>query len=119
MLLKKIISESETINIVGNLNLDITNINSDSRKIKENGLFVAINGFTKNGTDFIPNAIENDISPIKAIRIESKSEFPVISIKLEIISNNSRIFSPTYCIYKMIYIKDWLYVKHIKPNSLV
>ena len=44
MLLKKIISESETINIVGNLNLDITNINSDSRKIKENGIYPTYNG---------------------------------------------------------------------------
>ena len=77
MLLKKIISESETINIVGNLNLDITNINSDSRKIKENGLFVAINGFTKNGTDFIPNAIENGA---KAIIVEPDTDIDSLNI---------------------------------------
>ncbi len=77
MLLKKIISESETINIVGNLNLDITNINSDSRKIKENGLFVAINGFTKNGTDFIPNAIENGA---KAIIVEPNTDIDSLNI---------------------------------------
>ena len=77
MLLKKIISESATINIVGNLNLDITNINSDSRKIKENGLFVAINGFTKNGTDFIPNAIENGA---KAIIVEPDTDIDSLNI---------------------------------------
>ena len=77
MLLKKIISKSETINIVGNLNLDITNINSDSRKIKENGLFVAINGFTKNGTDFIPNAIENGA---KAIIVEPDTDIDSLNI---------------------------------------
>ena len=59
MLLNKLISRVEVIDTVGNLNLDITNIHSDSRKIKEGGLFVAINGFSKNGIEFIPNAIEN------------------------------------------------------------
>ena len=59
MLLNKLLSDVETINKVGDLNLDITNIHSDSRKIKEGGLFVAINGFTKNGVDFIPDAIKN------------------------------------------------------------
>ena len=77
MLLKKIISETETINIVGNLNLDITNINSDSRKIEENGLFVAINGFTKNGTDFIPNAIANGA---KAIIVEPDTDIDSLNI---------------------------------------
>ena len=59
MLLNKLLSDVEIINKVGDLNLDITNIHSDSRKIKEGGLFVAINGFTKNGVEFIPDAIKN------------------------------------------------------------
>ena len=67
MLLNKLISKEEIVNLVGDFNVDITNINSDSRKIKENGLFVAINGFTKNGTEFISNAIENGA---KAIIVE-------------------------------------------------
>ena len=67
MLLNKLISEVEVINTVGDLNLDITNIHSDSRKIKEGGLFVAINGFTKNGVEFIPDAIKNGA---KAFNVE-------------------------------------------------
>ena len=59
MLLNKLISKVEIVNKVGDLNLNITNIHSDSRKIKEGGLFVAINGFTKNGTEFISDAIKN------------------------------------------------------------
>ena len=59
MLLNKLLSEVETIKTVGDLNLDITNIHSDSRKIKEGGLFIAINGFTKNGVEFIKDAIKN------------------------------------------------------------
>ena len=59
MLLNKLLDGVKTKKTVGDLNLDITNIHSDSRKIKQNGLFVAINGFSKNGTDFILDAVKN------------------------------------------------------------
>ena len=59
MLLNKLISKVEIINKIGNLNIDINNIHSDSRQIKEGGLFIAINGFSKNGIEFIPDAIKN------------------------------------------------------------
>ena len=59
MLLKNLISKVDVIKIVGDLNLDITNIHSDSRKIKDDGLFFAINGFTKDGQEFIPDGIKN------------------------------------------------------------
>ena len=44
---------------VNNLDLNITNIHSDSRKIKEGGLFVAIDGYLQKGIDFLDNAISN------------------------------------------------------------
>lgn len=87
MLLNKLISKVEVINKVGNLNLDITNIHSDSRKIKEGGLFVAINGFTKNGIDFIPNAIENGATAIivepevDITSLDVPANMPIISVK--------------------------------------
>ena len=59
MLLKQIISKVDVIKTVGDLNLDITNINSDSRKISNGGLFFAINGFSQDGLSFVPNSIEN------------------------------------------------------------
>ncbi len=59
MLLNKLISKVDVIKQVGDLNLDITNINSDSRKITEGGLFVAINGFSKDGIEFVPDSIKN------------------------------------------------------------
>ena len=64
MLLKNLISNVKVKKIIGNLDIEITNIHSDSRKIKENGLFIAINGFSKNGTDFIPSAIKNGATAI-------------------------------------------------------
>lgn len=87
MLLNKLISKVEVINKVGDLNLDITNIHSDSRKIKEGGLFVAINGFTKNGIDFIPNAIENGATAIivepevDITSLDVPANMPIISVK--------------------------------------
>lgn len=87
MLLNKLISKVEVINKVGDLNLDITNIHSDSRKIKEGGLFIAINGFTKNGIEFIPSAIENGATAIIVepdVDINSlnvPNGMPVISVK--------------------------------------
>jgi len=67
--------------IFGNLDIDITNIHSDSRKIKEGGLFIAINGFSKNGIDFIPNAIENGA---KAIIVEPDVDIHNLNISQEI-----------------------------------
>lgn len=87
MKLIDLLREVEVINTVGDLNLDITNIHSDSRKIKESGLFIAINGFTKNGVEFISSAIENGA---KAIIVEPDIDInelylsyniPIISVK--------------------------------------
>ena len=80
-----LLKEVDVKNTVGDLNLDITNIHSDSRKIKEGGLFFAINGFTKNGIEFIPSAIENGA---KAIIVE-----PDVDIKNLNLPNNIPIIS--------------------------
>ena len=80
MLLKNLILGVEVIKSVGDLNLDITNIHSDSRKIKEGGLFFAINGFSKNGIEFIENAIEKGA---KAIIVEKDEDVQVLNKKYE------------------------------------
>ncbi len=59
MNLKKLLEGLEIQESVNDLNLDITNIHSDSRKIKEGGLFVAINGYLQKGIDYLDSAIEN------------------------------------------------------------
>ena len=59
MELKKILVGIEGIKARGSLEIDITNIECDSRKIKKGGLFVAINGFDVNGNDYIKSAIQN------------------------------------------------------------
>lgn len=100
MLLNKLISEVEVKNTVGDLNLDITNIHSDSRKIKEGGLFVAINGFTKDGISYIPNAIENGakaliVEPdVDVQEIYNKYNLPVISV-----SNTRKTLAEVSCTF--------------------
>ncbi len=59
MNLKEILVGIEGIKARGNLELDITNVDSDSRNIEKNGMFVAIEGYETNGEQYIENAIEN------------------------------------------------------------
>ena len=68
MLLKNVLTNIETIETKGNLDIDVTNISSDSRLIKENGFFFAITGYKLKGTDFIESAIKNGAT---AIAVES------------------------------------------------
>lgn len=59
MELKKILVGIDGIKAKGPLDIDITNLECDSRNIKDGGLFVAINGFNVNGNDYIKSAIKN------------------------------------------------------------
>ena len=59
MRLNQLLEGVTTKEKIGDMDIDITNIHSDSRKIKENALFVAIDGFTSNGIDYIDSAIKN------------------------------------------------------------
>ena len=59
MKLNKILEGLEVKETVNDLDLDITNIHSDSRKIKQGGLFIAINGYLQNGIDYLDSAIQN------------------------------------------------------------
>ena len=78
--------------------IDITNIHSDSRKIKEGGLFIAINGFSKNGIDFIPSAIENGA---KAIVVEPDVDINTLNINIPIIQveNTRKTLAQVSCAF--------------------
>ena len=45
--------------VLGSTNIEITDIQFDSRKIAKNNLFVAISGIISNGHKFISNAISD------------------------------------------------------------
>ena len=62
-------------------NVEITNISSDSRVIKENGLFFAINGYNKDGIEYIESAISNGAV---AIIVEGSVNLDILEISKEI-----------------------------------
>ena len=91
MNLNKILKNTEIknyINIhnINDIDIDITNISSDSRNIKQNGLFFAINGYNKNGTEFINSAIDNGATAVVVEenvdldKINTSKKVPLISI---------------------------------------
>lgn len=57
MKLKKLINNLKTIEIYGSLDREISGINHDSREVKSGDIFVAIEGFTVDGHDFINDVI--------------------------------------------------------------
>lgn len=59
MNLKSILSGIEGVKARGNLDIDVDMIESDSRKVKDNGMFVAIKGFDVDGHLYIRQAIDN------------------------------------------------------------
>ena len=76
MKLKEVLKGVEFLETKGDLEVDITNITSDSRKIFEGGLFFAIKGFSLDGTKFIEPAIEKG-----AVAIVVESDFDMKSAK--------------------------------------
>ena len=58
MKLKEILVGLEGLKVRGDLNIEITNLDKDSRNIKENGLFIAIKGFEADGHDYVETVIK-------------------------------------------------------------
>lgn len=81
MKLKDIIKNVENVQVNGNTEIEITNITSDSRNIKPNGLFFAIKGFVLDGTKFIKSAIENGAC---AIVVDNTTDIKELNIPANI-----------------------------------
>ena len=59
MILKELLIGLNGLKARGSLDIDIKNVECNSKNIKEGDLFVAIKGFEENGHDFIDDAIKN------------------------------------------------------------
>ena len=81
MNLKEILVGIEKVKAKGNLELDVTNIDCDSRNIQENGMFVAINGFEQDGANYIPDAIQNGA---KVIMVEEGTDIKKLALPEEV-----------------------------------
>jgi len=64
MRLKELLKHVETLNIIGDVEVEITGVNIDSRQIKKGHLFIAIPGTVTDGHKYIPKAIELGASAI-------------------------------------------------------
>ena len=86
--LKNILPKSLGHEVIGDSNIKINYIHLDSRKIKANDVFVAINGTEVNGHKFIPNAIAAGST---CVICEEKIAQPVENV-CYIITDDSRAF---------------------------
>ena len=64
MELRSVISGIEGLKARGNLDIEIETIETDSRKVIKNAMFVAIVGFETDGHKYIKQAIDNGASAI-------------------------------------------------------
>ena len=74
MQLTNLLNEVNIIEKSGNLDIEITSIEYDSRKVKEGSVFVAIEGFSTDGHKYIESAIKNGA---KAVVMQKKCECSV------------------------------------------
>lgn len=80
MLLEKIIKDSGVVSVKGNTGIEITSICSDSRKVAEGALFIAVKGFSIDGHNYIGSAIEKGAS---AIAYEDEAALEAQLVKIE------------------------------------
>ena len=59
MNLKELLNGIDGLKAKGELDIDVLSIAHDSRKVKQNGIFVAIKGFETDGHKYIKKAVEN------------------------------------------------------------
>lgn len=75
MKLKEILEGLEGLKVRGDLEVDIANLDKDSRNIKEDSLFIAIKGFSTDGHDYIEKAVEQGA---KAVMLQEDANLEII-----------------------------------------
>ena len=60
MKLEELLGHIKVVSVHGNRDVEVDNITSDSREVKKGSLFVAIEGISTDGHDYIGKAIEQD-----------------------------------------------------------
>ena len=77
MELKRILIGLERIKAKGNIDIEITGIEKDSKEIKQGYMFVAIKGYSTDGHKYVENAIENGAI---AVMVEENSDLKSLNI---------------------------------------
>jgi UDP-N-acetylmuramoyl-L-alanyl-D-glutamate--2,6-diaminopimelate ligase len=86
MLLNELLKNSQLSSVVGNPNIEISNIQFDSRKVTEGTVFVATRGSVVDGHDFIAGAIQNGAKAIVCEQIPVQTENSVCYV---VVANTS------------------------------
>ena len=81
MNLKEILVGLDGIKAKGEIDRTVTSIEKDSRKVKEGSMFFAIKGFNVDGTDYIPNAIEQGA---KVILVDEQTDLTTLKIPSDV-----------------------------------
>ncbi len=87
MIIENLIFSNEIEVIKGSLDKEVTSIEIDSRKVKQNTMFVCIKGINVDGHNFIDSAIKSGASCIVVSDDNDYSSFDVTILKVE----NTRI----------------------------
>ena len=82
MRLNELLKNVETLNIAGDVNVEITGVNIDSRRIENGHLFVAIPGTVTDGHKFIPKTIELGATAVLCETVPEEQTAGVTYIKV-------------------------------------
>ena len=88
MLLKDLLQNITIQAVTGSLELDVTGVNIDSRRVADGHLFVAMVGTQTDGHNFIPKAIEQGA---KAILVSRDIEAPVEGVTYVRVANTEDV----------------------------
>ena len=81
MKLSKLLIGLENLKAKGDLDIDITGLESNSKNVKEGYMFIAIKGFSVDGHDYINNAIE---AGAKAIMVQEGCDLKKIKLPSDV-----------------------------------
>ena len=91
MRLLEIMRECDVLETRGDMNIDVTNIQYDSRKVESGDMFIAIVGFQTDGHNFIASAIDNGAKVV--VVQEGKIDISLIRSDVSVIVvNDTRKF---------------------------
>ncbi len=88
MILSDILNGVDVLDILGNKEIEISEIVFDSRKAVKNSLYIAIKGTLVDGHQYIPSAIEKGAKAIVCEVLPEQKEEGIIYIKVE---NSSKV----------------------------
>ena len=97
MKLKFILYGLENLRAKGDLDIDIPNIENDSRKVQQGDMFIAIRGFKNDGTEYILDAIKNGAKVVLAPEDIDKSIIKQIPEGITIILHPDTRYALAIC----------------------